>query len=428
MPQTTPPNHDPSKEPLAQVQSDAPASPAEAATESPTPTPSAQATKSNARSKKSAVTFVIVMGILAVLLLILNLIPFDKLLSEPLEEKDKTPIVTYDPLYFDTPVADEDFTADEDYMALDRHLHYAMLTGETFRVDGDADEYGAICRLFEDFRTAVIDGDCDAYNALFTDEYIEKKGSADFLPQKLYNFRVKVLSTQSLPNGDDNGLYKGAVVTYCQVNYCIKDNNGTFRNDFYRDGDSRTQIFEILDYNGSVKISQISTPTYVTQNDTENEKEGLPIMFYVWIALIVLAVVAEAMTTSLVAIWFVPGAIISMILALLDASVAAQVVTYFVSALVLLIVFKLLNKKFRKKKGYTPTNVDRIIGGKGIVTEEINNIAATGEVKIDGKRWSARTENDSEIIAEGEQVTVVRIEGVKLICACPEKSSANTAD
>jgi membrane protein implicated in regulation of membrane protease activity len=56
-----------------------------------------------------------------------------------------------------------------------------------------------------------------------------------------------------------------------------------------------------------------------------------------------------------------------------------------------------------------------VIGGEAIVTERIDSLAETGEVKIDGKRWSARLENGgtAEI---GDHVEVIRIVGVKLIC------------
>lgn len=404
MPEATPPNSESPKEPtLPQKGNENPTAAPEA---SPAPI------KKAGNSKKSAVTFIAVLGILAVVLVLLNLIPFDKL-SDKVTETTAPPPVTVNPLFFKEPVYDEDFTLDSDYMDLDRRLNFTSLTGETFSVMDDAELYGDVCALFEQFRTAVTEGDCDAYNDLFTDEYIEKKGSASFAPQKLYNLRVAMLSSQLLSEGDSNGLYQGATVSYCKVEYCIKDNNGTFRNDFYRNGDSKAQIFEILDYKGKIKISQISTPTY--SEPSENEKEGLPIMFYIWIALIVLAVVAEAMTTAIVAVWFIPGAIASMILALCGADLSIQLIVYFVSALVLLVAFKLLSKKFGKKKTYTPTNTDRLIGGTGVVTEAINNLAPTGEVKIDGKRWSARTEDDSMTVEEGALITVLRIEGVKLI-------------
>ncbi len=371
------------------------------------------------RSKRNAFIFIAVLGGLLVLSLLLSLIPFETLGQKNADVTD-APAVTVNPLFFQTPVYDEDFTADQDYMDLDRYLHFRTLSGEEFVINGDAAEHGAVCMLFDEFRQTVVAGDCDGYNALFTDEYLQKKGTASFAPQKLYSLNVTVLRSELLDDGDANGLYKGATVSYCKVEYCIKDNNGTFRQDFYRDGDSIPQIFEILEYNGTTRISQISllhTASTVTQ-----EKEGFPIMFFVWIAMIVLAVVAEAMTAAITAIWFVPAGIISMILALANCSLNVQIITYFVTALVLLLLSKTILKKLIHKKGYTPTNADRVIGGEGLVTEEINNIAGTGEVKIDGKRWTARTEADV-IIPVGSLVTVLRIEGVKLVCKPAEKTA-----
>jgi membrane protein implicated in regulation of membrane protease activity len=60
------------------------------------------------------------------------------------------------------------------------------------------------------------------------------------------------------------------------------------------------------------------------------------------------------------------------------------------------------------------TNADRCIGKDAIVTQDINNIEACGQVKADGKIWTARSSDDS-VIPEGALVTVEKIEGVKLI-------------
>ena len=48
---------------------------------------------------------------------------------------------------------------------------------------------------------------------------------------------------------------------------------------------------------------------------------------------------------------------------------------------------------------------------EGIVTEEITK-TKIGEVKVDGKRWSAIS---NELIKAGEEVIIERIDGVKLI-------------
>ena len=67
-------------------------------------------------------------------------------------------------------------------------------------------------------------------------------------------------------------------------------------------------------------------------------------------------------------------------------------------------------KIYNKIKNNEQTNLDRIIGMKGIVTEAIttNNM---GEVKVDGKKWSAYSSND---ISKGEYVKVLLIDSVKL--------------
>ena len=81
--------------------------------------------------------------------------------------------------------------------------------------------------------------------------------------------------------------------------------------------------------------------------------------------------------------------------------------------MILLILTAPLCKKLRVQKN-EPTNADRVIGQTGIVTEEINPIDGLGEVKVDGKRWSAKS-SDGKIIPEGTIVKIEEISGVKLI-------------
>ena len=61
------------------------------------------------------------------------------------------------------------------------------------------------------------------------------------------------------------------------------------------------------------------------------------------------------------------------------------------------------------------TNADRSIGRIAVVTERIDNLAATGAVQLDGVVWTARSADDAVIIESGERVTVRAIAGVKLI-------------
>ena len=61
-----------------------------------------------------------------------------------------------------------------------------------------------------------------------------------------------------------------------------------------------------------------------------------------------------------------------------------------------------------------PTNADMVIGKEALVTEAIDNVESAGAVAVGGKVWTARSEN-GEPIEVGSIVTVLRIEGVKLI-------------
>ena len=83
-----------------------------------------------------------------------------------------------------------------------------------------------------------------------------------------------------------------------------------------------------------------------------------------------------------------------------------------VSVAALLLTRPLAKKFINDRK--IPTNADRAIGRIGIVTETIDNIAASGAVKLDGQEWTARSADD-DVIAMGERVEALEIRGVKLI-------------
>ena len=137
-------------------------------------------------------------------------------------------------------------------------------------------------------------------------------------------------------------------------------------------------------------------------------------MLYVWIAVLVLAVAAEAMTTDLVAIWFVPASLIALILSLFPIPWWVQVILFVAIGLVLVLSLRRFCTKFLVKKELR-TNAEALIGRVCLVTEEIRNIDEVGEVKVGGLCWSARAEDPARVIAVGEQVTILQIQGVKLI-------------
>ena len=136
-------------------------------------------------------------------------------------------------------------------------------------------------------------------------------------------------------------------------------------------------------------------------------------MYIFWAAAILLFAIAEAVTAQLVSIWFVAGSIAALIAALFGATPIIQAVIFIAVTILALVITRPLVKKYiHPKKEYT--NADKVIGQIGIVAEEINNIKATGQVKVDGKIWTARS-IDNSIIPTEREIIIERIEGVKLI-------------
>ena len=141
----------------------------------------------------------------------------------------------------------------------------------------------------------------------------------------------------------------------------------------------------------------------------------MEVMIWIWLAVIVLSIVCEGATTALISIWFVPGAVLGMIFAALSVAVWVQVLVFFVLSAVLVVMFQLFFKKRLSSDKTKATNLDLIVGSKAVVIERIDNVKGDGCVKIDGKYWSARSDDD-EIIEDGATVEIIAVSGVKLIC------------
>lgn len=133
-----------------------------------------------------------------------------------------------------------------------------------------------------------------------------------------------------------------------------------------------------------------------------------------WLIALIIFIVIEAVTVTLVSVWFAGGSLVGMLAAALHAPLWLQVVLFLVVSLVLLFYTRpFAMKHFNKDR--EKTNVSGIIGKQGIVTNEINNLHGEGQVTVGGQEWSARNIVDGEVIPEGSIVTVEEIKGVKLM-------------
>lgn len=133
----------------------------------------------------------------------------------------------------------------------------------------------------------------------------------------------------------------------------------------------------------------------------------------VWMVLMVGFLIVEgACPFHLVSIWFAIGSLVAGITALCNGAVWLQITLFLVVSCGLLVATLPLVKKFITPK-IVKTNVDSVIGTEGYVTEKIDNLSATGQVKLGGMFWTARSE-DGKAIEAGTLIRVERIEGVKV--------------
>ena len=133
---------------------------------------------------------------------------------------------------------------------------------------------------------------------------------------------------------------------------------------------------------------------------------------YFWLALMIVFIVVEASTVSVVSIWFAAGALAALLTAALTGPFWLQVLIFVVVSGVLLWLLRPITKKYFTPK-LTRTNVDAVIGTMGTVLEDVDNVASAGRVKLGAMEWSARS-SDDVVIPAGTLIKVDKVEGVKV--------------
>lgn len=149
------------------------------------------------------------------------------------------------------------------------------------------------------------------------------------------------------------------------------------------------------------------------------------IFIWLWLGAIVLFGVVEVITEGMVSIWFVVGSLAALFTCMSGLSLgglapeATQVLVFALVSAAALVLTRPLVRRFMTRP-HIPTNSDRVLGMVAKVTESVDNERASGAVYVDGKTWSARSE-DGSVIPAGTQVKVQKIEGVKLLVHISEK-------
>lgn len=140
----------------------------------------------------------------------------------------------------------------------------------------------------------------------------------------------------------------------------------------------------------------------------------MSILSAIWIAAFAMFVIVELMTAALTTIWFAGGALAALAVSFLGGPVWLQVVLFLAVSVVLLLATRPLAEKYLNSRTVR-TNAESLIGNEAVVSAAINNLQQTGQVKVAGQEWTARTTDNEKTVPEGTVVVIERIEGVKLI-------------
>ena len=140
-----------------------------------------------------------------------------------------------------------------------------------------------------------------------------------------------------------------------------------------------------------------------------------------WLAAMVVFLAAEATTVTLISIWFALGALGAILVSLLGGGLMLQITVFLLLATLLLLSLRGIVRRHIRPR-ISKTNIDSVIGATGIVLSPVDNIAALGQVQVNGVEWSARSSSGAPIEA-GTLVRVDKIEGVKVFVSPAEVSA-----
>lgn len=142
--------------------------------------------------------------------------------------------------------------------------------------------------------------------------------------------------------------------------------------------------------------------------------DRMEIQSIIWMILLVLFLVVEFATMGLTTIWMAGGALSAFFVSMAGGSLAVQLLVFLIVTIVLLIVTRPFAVRYINRDR-VKTNADSLIGKIAIVTEDIDNIAGTGQAQVEGQMWTARAKAEEQLITKGTRVKVVEISGVKLM-------------
>jgi membrane protein implicated in regulation of membrane protease activity len=130
-----------------------------------------------------------------------------------------------------------------------------------------------------------------------------------------------------------------------------------------------------------------------------------------WTIIAAAFTLGELHTNSFYLAPFAVGGAVAAVLAAVGAGGVVAAVAFVVAALLFLMLLRPLAVRRRRGVPAIRTGAAALVGQPALVLERIANREGVGTVRIGGEVWTARSYDENEVIAVGEQVEVVEIRG-----------------
>ena len=143
-------------------------------------------------------------------------------------------------------------------------------------------------------------------------------------------------------------------------------------------------------------------------------------MWYVWLILAGIFVIAEIATVGFLIFWLSLGSLCAMVTSFFTDNLIIQTAVFVITSALFILCTRPLAQKLGKTDNNLTTNAFSIIGKKAIVVKEINPPLGVGQIKVDGQVWSAKS-NGETVISEGTEVSILSIDGVKAVVTADSK-------
>lgn len=137
-------------------------------------------------------------------------------------------------------------------------------------------------------------------------------------------------------------------------------------------------------------------------------------MWYVWLIISGVLMIAEIATMGFLIFWFGLGSLCAMIVSFFTDNLIIQTTVFVITSTLFIFLTRPISKKLSKNDKDVVTNVYAIIGKKGIVLKDINPTLGTGQIKVEGQIWAAKCE-DGTTIDKGTEILILKIDGVKAV-------------